>query len=100
VVAAAAAAGTGATVAIDGNDTAGTITITTGADGLAGGDVASISFNQAFAKAPRIVMTGQDQASMDAKLFPSSKTAGGFSLKAGQALSPNTTYTFDYFIAQ
>jgi hypothetical protein len=100
VATAAVAAGTGATVSVDGNDTAGTITVTTGADGIAAGDLADIAFSKVYAKAPRIIMSGQDDNSVNARIFPSGKTSGGFSLSAGQALSPSTTYTFDYFIAQ
>jgi signal peptidase I len=94
------ALGPGAGVTIDGNDTAGTLTITTGSGGLTAGDLAKISFKQAFGKAPKIILSAQDDASQDARIFPSGKTKDNYILKTGQVLPANTTYTFDYFIVQ
>jgi hypothetical protein len=98
--AAAGAAAGGGTVAIDGNDTSGTITITTGGTGLTAGDIGSFTFSSAYGHAPRIVISGQDDASAGARIFPSAKTTAGFKLRTGVPLAPHTTYTFDYFIAQ
>ena len=94
-----AAAGAGASVAIDGNDTAGTITITTGAD-VTAGNLANLVFSQGYGKSPRIIISGQDDASVNARVFPTAKTTGGFSLGTSQTLTPSTTYTFDYFIVE
>ena len=92
------AAGAGATITIDGNDTAGTITITTGG-GATAGDLGKLIFSNAFGKAPKTILSAQDEASQDAKIFPSGKSASQFILRTSQAL-PAGTYTFDYFIVQ
>jgi hypothetical protein len=94
-----AAAGAGGSVSVDGNDTAGTITITTGA-GAAAGSLADLTFSQVYGKAPRVILSGQDDASLNARIFPAAKAANGFSLNTSQSLAPNTTYTFDYFIVE
>lgn len=94
------AIGTDATVVINGNDTAGTVTITTGAEGISAGDMAKISFSKAFGKTPKIILSGQDQQSEEATIFPGSKTVNDFMLKTSQVLTPNTTYTFDYFVVE
>jgi hypothetical protein len=100
VTVAQAALGLGGAVLIDGNDTAGTITLTTGATGLAAGDLGKINFHKVFTKTPRIVISAQDDASEQVRIFPSAKATDSFMLKAGQTLAPNTTYTFDYFIVE
>ena len=92
------AAGAGATITIDGNDTAGTITITTGG-GATAGDLGKLVFSNAFGKAPKTILSAQDEASQDAKIFPTGKSASQFILRTSQAL-PAGTYTFDYFIVQ
>jgi fibronectin-binding autotransporter adhesin len=92
------AAGAGASITIDGNDTAGTITITTGG-GATAGDLGKLIFNNAFGKAPKTILSAQDEASQDAKIFPTGKSASQFILRTSQAL-PAGTYTFDYFIVQ
>lgn len=94
-----ASAGAGAQVVVDGNDTAGTITITTGAD-TGAGSLADLIFSHIYDKAPRVLLTGQDEASANARIFPTGKSSTGFSLGAAQSLAPNTTYSFDYFIVQ
>ena len=92
------AAGAGATIDVDGNDTAGTITITI-AGGASAGDLGKFNFNSPFSKAPKTILSPQDDASQDAKVFASGKTGSAFNLKSTQALQPGT-YTFDYFIVQ
>lgn len=94
-----ASAGVGAQVVIDGNDTAGTITVTTGSNANAG-SLADLVFSHAYGKAPKVLITGQDDASVNARVYPSGKSSNGFSLGTSQTLAPNTTYSFDYFIVQ
>ncbi|MDL2342497.1 MAG: tail fiber domain-containing protein [Patescibacteria group bacterium] len=96
----AALGGLGAAVTVDGNDTAGTVTLRTGTDGVVAGELGKVSFKKAFGKTPRIVLSAQDDASDQARIFPSSKTATDFMLKTVNNLSPNTTYTFDYIIVE
>jgi hypothetical protein len=94
------ALGASGSLVIDGNDTAGTLTITTGSTGLTAGELGRITFVKAFGKAPRIILSAQDENSDNARIFPASKTAIDYVLKTNQVLAPNTTYIFDYFIAQ
>ncbi|OJU87984.1 hypothetical protein BGO17_03285 [Candidatus Saccharibacteria bacterium 49-20] len=94
-----AAAGAGANVQVDGNDTAGTITVTTGS-GVSTGSLADLVFSRTYGKSPRVLITAQNDSSANARIYPSDKTTTGFSLGTSQALAPNTTYVFDYFIVQ
>lgn len=94
------ASGVGATYTIDGNDTAGTIAITTGSTSITSGDLAKITFNKAFGKVPKIVLSPQDDPTTNARIFPSAKTLNDYTLKTSQTLLPNTTYTLDYFIVE
>ena len=94
-----AAAGAGATIAVEGNDTAGTITVTTGS-GVTAGSLADLVFSHQYGKSPRVIISGQDDASVSARVYPGAKSLSGFSLSTAQTLAPNTTYTFDYFIVE
>lgn len=87
-------------ITVDGNDTAGTITIKTGTTGINSGDLGKLIFKNSFGKAPRVILSAQDQPSQTAEIFPSSKTATDFTLKTGLTLPSNTTYTFDYVIIE
>jgi hypothetical protein len=93
-----AAAGTDATIVVDGNDTSGTITITVGS-GASAGDLGKLLFTNVFGKTPKTILSAQDEASQDAKIFPTGKSTTQFTLHSSQALSAGT-YTFDYFIVQ
>ena len=95
-----AAAGSNALVNVDGNDTSGTITITTGATGVAAGDLTKIDFSKVFTKTPKVLLTGQDDNSVNARVYPKGKTLNDFMISTSQTLAPNTTYTFDYFIVE
>ena len=95
------AAGTGASVSIEGNDTSGTITINSGS-GANVGDLAEITFAKAFGSKPRVILSASNDKAAKLQFFKSaSKT--GFVLKAvdgaGQT-SDNTTYEIDYQIMQ
>lgn len=94
------AVGTGAKVTVEGNDTAGTLTITTGSSEITPGDLAKITFKKAFGKIPKITLSAQDEGTDNARIFPGSKTMNDYLLKTSQTLPPNTTYTFDYFIVE
>jgi len=93
------AGGAGATVTVSGDDTTGTITITTGSDPTAGA-LADIIFSKAYAVKPHILISGQDGRSSASFMYPSDKTADGFELHMDDSPQADTTYTFDYFIAQ
>ena len=59
-----------------------------------------ITFDQQFGKVPKIILSPQDEATSNAKIFPDSKTQIDYMLRTSQVLPPNTTYTFDYFIVE
>jgi len=86
------------TVTIDGNDTAGTITITTGAN-TASGTLANITFNTPYGKAPRVMLNADNSAMTNLKYFKAS-TSTAFTIQTVDSPTPNTTYQLDYFIAQ
>ncbi len=95
-----AASGTSATVVVDGNDTSGTITLVAGSSNLTAGHLVKITFSKPFGKVPRVVLSGQDGLTLDAKIFPHSKSLTDFMLKTDQVVLPNTTYTLDYIILE
>lgn len=96
--------GDGGQIQISGNDTSGTITITTGqgtlAHPLTAGELATLTFARAYGTNPRIMVTGNDGASTAMGAFPSSVTSTGFGLSTNGTPAANTTYTFTYFTVQ
>ena len=95
------AAGTGASVSIEGNDTSGTITINSGS-GANVGDLAEITFAKSFGSKPRVILSASNDKAAKLQFFKSaSKT--GFVLKAADGAgqtSDNTNYEIDYQIMQ
>ncbi len=92
--------GLGASVSINGNDTSGTITITTGT-GVSAGQLATVTFANAYGTNPSVVITPKDIPG--GAIFPQyhyTSTTGGFELKSFNALTDSVTYTFSYFTAQ
>ncbi|MDQ5885484.1 MAG: hypothetical protein QG645_649, partial [Patescibacteria group bacterium] len=96
-----AAAGQGATATIEGNDTSGTITITTGTNTTTE-QLANISFANPYNKAPRIVFSpaSRESTKVGAYYDPAQTTNSGYSIMVDQLPQPSTTYTFTYFITQ
>ncbi|MBI3624349.1 S-layer family protein, partial [Candidatus Saccharibacteria bacterium] len=99
-IAANANCGTGCSVNIAGNDTAGLITINTGTSAAAGTQ-ASITFAAAYGVAPIVVITPATvPASSVYPLFHYTSATTTFDLKAYTALTDSKTYTFSYQIIQ
>ncbi len=99
-VAAEAGAGAGASASVSGNDTSGTITLNTGT-GAAAGDLATVTFANAYGAAPQVVIT--PKAVPGGGTFPQyhyDSSTGTFTLKSFNALTDSATYTFTYFITQ
>ncbi|GAB2692547.1 hypothetical protein GCM10027037_14880 [Mucilaginibacter koreensis] len=99
-------AGAGAVVSISGTDLSGTITLTTGSSPVAGAAIATVTFNSAYATAPR---KGGSPAAGNAATASLSgvqapyytTTTGALVLNANTtALAPNTTYVWDYTLTQ
>ncbi len=95
-----AACGTGCSASVSGNDTSGTITITSGASGVAGGKLAVITFGSSFGAAPRVILTprGANAAGLGSYELDTSTTS--FSIGVLNAPAPSTSYTFNYWVAQ
>ncbi|HEY2004733.1 MAG TPA: hypothetical protein VGH44_06500 [Candidatus Saccharimonadia bacterium] len=93
----------GASAQVDGNDTSGTVTITTGSAGASGmtpGDLAQLTFNKAFGAAPRAVVSANNAASAQLGVFTTSITPQSFNLSVAGKPEPNTTYVFTYIVLQ
>ncbi len=91
--------GNGSTYSISGNDTAGSVEITTGTDTpanpLASGVQASITFTEAYSSAPRVTLTPTSEAAAEIGYYIT-KTTSGFKIRFTQQPQANTTYSFDY----
>ncbi|HXE10228.1 MAG TPA: hypothetical protein VN554_02270, partial [Verrucomicrobiae bacterium] len=92
-------AGSAASVSVDGTDSTGTITVTTGSDPAAG-DLAKIVFSKLYSKAPHVVLSPSNDKSAGLRFYKGTTSADDFMLNALDSPQPNTTYTFDYLIAQ
>jgi hypothetical protein len=88
----------GGSVSISGNDTAGTITITTGGGPIAG-ELAIITFHSAFSTTPKVQLTPLNISASGLNYFVT-HTAGLFTVNTSTVPSPNTTYIFDYLVTQ
>jgi hypothetical protein len=93
------ASGSGATVAVDGTDTLGTITVTTGS-APAAGEMARIVFSEVYGKAPRVVLSASNDNAAGMRYYKGVTTTSGFMLNFKDVPQANTTYTFDYFIGE
>jgi hypothetical protein len=92
-------AGGSATITVDGTDTTGTITITTGSTPTAG-DLAKILFSKTYGKAPHVVLSPSNDKAAGLHFYKGATSATDFMLNALDAPQANTTYVFDYMIAQ
>ncbi|MFO0781994.1 MAG: hypothetical protein U0524_03885, partial [Candidatus Saccharimonadales bacterium] len=94
------AAGAGATIAVNGNDTLGTITITTGATGLSSGDLAKIIFSKEYGLPPRVLLSPANDQAAGINFYRGATDKQHFYLTTTTVPTANTTYVFDYFIGQ
>ena len=92
------AAGQGATATIDGNDTAGKIVISTGANPVSG-ELAKIDFTKTFNKLPKIVATPQDGSTAIIQPYATPEPAS-FTIGAAAKLDQNQIYVFSYFVIE
>ena len=108
-------AGTNATVTITGNDTSGTITITTGSTitttnsngqtiisgnnpGIGG--LVSLIYDKSYTLLPHVIITPNDAVSAGMEVYPASQNDKGFTVGVDKQPLPNTVYTFEYFVVQ
>jgi hypothetical protein len=92
-------AGAGATASIDGNDSAGTVTINTGSGTGAASPLVTITFRTPYAKIPRVLITPVGQSSGTLSVYVQ-KTDKSFSINAASNARPGTSYAFDYWVVQ
>jgi hypothetical protein len=96
--------GQSSTVIVTGNDTAGSVSYTSGAINLptynlATGAQLTTTFATPFTAAPRIALTAKDATSASVRYFVETTTTG-FTIHFIDAPSADTTYTFDYIVIQ
>jgi hypothetical protein len=91
-------AGVGASYTIEGNDTAGTITVITGVSPLNGEQV-ELQFVRGLTKTPRVNITPVGIEAGNQGHYITRDTTG-FTLHFIEPPLPNTTYRFDYLVVQ
>jgi hypothetical protein len=100
-------AGAGASASVTGNDTAGTVTVTTGSispstcdDGNGGqGELVAVNFQTVFPATPRILITaiGEGTGLLPSYIIPS---ANNFLIGAGCDVQSHTSYSWNYWAVQ
>ena len=98
-VAAGSAACTSPTVSVTGNDTTGIVAITTGTGCSSSGQLASVTFNSAYASAPQVQLAPVTSAAALLPIYRTTSTTG-FTISTPNTPTSTTTYTFSYFTAQ
>jgi hypothetical protein len=96
-------AGGGASANIDGNDSAGTVSINTGtvshAANVGGGLLINVTFHTAYGRVPRVLITPVG-SSAGALPYYVQRTATGFTIGAASDINSGIGYTFDYWVIQ
>ncbi len=93
-------------VEVDGTDTAGTITIKTGATPITATQIAKLKFAKQYGneKAPRVLLAAANEATVMQGLFADQAvvTDKDFAIMqtAGKQLAPNAEYVVNYYIVQ
>lgn len=89
------ALGSGGTASISGSDSAGTVAANVGV-GASAGIVANVTFRQAYASTPRVIVTAVGAGPRNVYV---NRSATGFSIGVGDAMPPGG-WAFDYFVIQ
>jgi hypothetical protein len=88
-----------ATCEINGNDTAGTIILTTGTQDMTSGAVCKVTFIQSFGSVPRTIISARDKDSLQIGGFVSSSNTD-FTLNFVNIPDANHVYKFNYWNPQ
>ncbi len=88
-----------ATVSLSGNDTSGTVTITTAGGSCAAGNLATITFANAYGAVPHVLLTPVGAASAALQAYVG-QTAANFIIGTATTPSGSTTYSYNYQIMQ
>lgn len=89
----------GGSATIDGNDTAGTITVTVSDAFPHAGELAIITFHRPFSLTPHVQLTAINGAAAGVQYF-ATRSATFFTLNTANAPTPGTTLVFDYLVTQ
>ncbi len=92
------AVGSGGTVSVNGNDTAGTVTINTGGSPSAG-ILVSVQFGSPYTAIPRVNVTPVGVAAGAVDWYIT-RTRTGFKIGASNPPPAGSSFSFDYFIAE
>ena len=103
-VAAGAAAnctGSSPTVSLSGNDTAGTVTITTDATGpCIAGTLVTVTFANSYGSVPRIILSPAGTNGATLQYYNNSSTTTTFTIDTNTVPAAATTYKYNYWVAQ
>ncbi len=88
--------GTGGSSSVVGSDSAGTISVNTGS-GTTAGCFVTLSFNQPYATAPRVVVTPIGSAAGQTQWYVN-RDKNGFSICTNNAAPTGQAFAYDYFV--
>jgi hypothetical protein len=98
--AAANCSGTGST-SVTGNDTSGTITVTSGSGPCAAsGLLATITFSTAYSSAPQIMLSPVNSNASTLQYYSGLSSANNFTVDTNTIPSAITTYKYNYWVVQ
>lgn len=86
------------TASINGDDTLGTVTITTGSNPFSSGTIATVGFANSFGSSPKAVISPVNSSSANALPYVGTESASSFQIDVSAIPSPNTVYVFNYFV--
>ncbi len=89
----------GAAATGDGTDTAGTVTVNSGTQASAAGEIAEVTFTSAYGTAPKVVLSGNTAVSAKLGAYIV-RTTTGFKIVTDDPLQTGQTYSFDYIIIE
>lgn len=85
---------------ISGTDTIGRVTITAGSSSVSSGNQCTVTLHTAFGASPHVVVSPTSSAGAALQPYANVTSSSSFVLGAGQAPAPDTSYSFEYFVAQ
>ncbi|HLC91767.1 MAG TPA: hypothetical protein VJC09_01820, partial [Candidatus Saccharimonadales bacterium] len=93
------AACTSPTVTLNGNDTSGTITVTTGSGCTNTGTLATVTFAHGYGGVPNIILTPAESTAAELEYYHTS-TPTNITINTNTIPANSTTYKYNYFIIQ
>jgi len=99
-VGAAANCGTGFGTSTSGNDTSGTVTVTTGSTCAGNGTLVTVTFANAFGSTPHVILTPANTNAPTLQYYVTSVSTNSFSINTNTNVTAATNYTFNYQVIQ